>query len=64
MVFLNDDIYYKILSYIYIKTNIKYLQGSENDGEQMRSIFYKKYYPLNIVCKKWYIFLTKKNKIL
>ena len=60
MTILIDDIYYKILSNINIKTNIKYIQGSENDGEQMRSIFYKKYYPYNIVCKNWYLFYKKK----
>ena len=64
MIFFIDDIFYKILSYIHIKTNIKYIQGYENDGEQMRSIFYKNYYPYNIVCKKWYLFLLKKKDII
>lgn len=48
-----DDLYEKILNYIEIETSVKYIQGIHNDGEQMRTIFYKNYYPFNLVCKKW-----------
>lgn len=52
-------IYNLILDYIKIKTSIKYIQGYENDGEQMRTIFYKNYYPFNFVCKNWYLYYKK-----
>tara|TARA_Y100000741_G_C17998960_1_gene455266 strand:+ start:42 stop:218 length:177 start_codon:yes stop_codon:yes gene_type:complete len=57
---MNEDIYENILKYINYETNIKYIQKYENDGEQMYSIFYKNYYPNNLVCKKWNQIINKK----
>ena len=47
---LSDDILYKILNKIEIKTSVKYI--SYGDGEQNYSVFYKKKYPYNIVNKR------------
>lgn len=58
-----NDIYIKILNYINIKTHIKYLPDECNDGEQMRSIFYKNIYPMFLVCKNWNLFYKKNMKL-
>tara|TARA_Y100000741_G_scaffold364851_1_gene357337 strand:+ start:1130 stop:1312 length:183 start_codon:yes stop_codon:yes gene_type:complete len=48
-----DDLINKILTFIKIKTEIKYIQHHGNDGEQMISVFVKNKYPLNSVNKYW-----------
>tara|TARA_B000000565_G_C23723413_1_gene354343 strand:+ start:695 stop:877 length:183 start_codon:yes stop_codon:yes gene_type:complete len=50
---LSYDLMNKILTFIKIKTEIKYIQHEDNDGEQMRTIFVKKIYPYNSVNKYW-----------
>ena len=47
----SDDILEKILERIKLERKIKYIP--KGDGEQNYTIFYKEYYPINKVCKKW-----------
>ena len=59
---LSDDILYKILDKIEIKTSIKYIPYE--DGEQNYSVFYKKKYPYNVVNKEWNSYFVKyKSKL-
>lgn len=59
---LSEDILYKILDKIEIKTSIKYIPYG--DGEQNYSVFYKKKYPYNAVNKDWNSYFVKyKSKL-
>ena len=60
---LSDDILYKILDKIEIKTSVKYIPYG--DGEQNYSVFYKKKYPYNVVNKEWnsYFFVKYKSNL-
>ena len=56
-----NDILYKILNTIEIKTDIRYVPYG--DGEQNYSVFYKKKYPYNMVNKEWNIYYNIKSKL-